>query len=294
MFATCETDGVLVTEKSPCNELLVGSEIPERQFQKVRTLLLARRGFDLGNYKAACIRRRIAARIRALGFNDAEPYIAVLRQGGEEIDALLEALTIHVSQFFRNPSVFAFLRQTVLPELLRRARAAGRKEVRLWSVGCAGGEEAFSLALLLEELPTEDMHIDILGTDVSQGALEAARKGLFPPQKLEEVPPGLLERHFSAEGKFFRLNRSVRERVRFENHDILSAPEYPAADLILCRNVLIYFSGREQEKIQRRFAAALEPRGFLVLGRAETLLGSSRQLFSVECSTERVYRRREP
>jgi chemotaxis protein methyltransferase CheR len=282
-----------VTDKQPGSEPFIGSELPESIFAEVRTLLLERRGFDLACYKDACIKRRIAARVRASGFGQPEPYLAVLRRDQGELDALMETLTIHVSQFFRNPSVFAFLKRSVLPQIVAMARAEGREEIRCWSVGCAGGEEAYSLALLLQEIPLGDCRVDILGTDVSPTALEQARRGVFPPQRVAEVPARMLERFFRREGESYRVASILREQMRFEQHDILSAPTFPAADLILCRNVLIYFSVREQEKIQQRFAAALSPHGFLALGRAETLMGGARRLFSIECSAERVYRSRE-
>lgn len=282
-----------MTEKDPGSQPFLGKDFPEGVFKEVCSLLLTGRGFDLAGYKDTCIKRRIAARVRALGFRDPKSYLALLRRKPEEIDALVEALTIHVSQFFRNPSVFAYLEERVLPDILRRAAAAGRQEILLWSVGCAGGEEAFSLALLADALAAGNLHIDILGTDVSAAALEQARQGVFHPQRLGGVPPQMLERYFTREGNFYRIHRTIRQRVRFVEHDILAGGPYPAADLILCRNVLIYFSGAKQEKIQRRFAAALSPGGVLVLGRAETLMGTSRQLYAVDSSTERVYRCRD-
>ena len=198
--------------------------------------------------------------------------------------------TIHVSQFFRNPSMFAELEARILPQLLRRAAAEGRP-LRLWSVGCAGGEEPYSLALLLDELAPEGPEVSILGTDVSFSILERARAGLFEPQRLAEVPAEVRERYFVREGRDFRLAERIRRRVRFECHNMLTDPDYPPADLIVCRNVMIYFSRDEQEKILVRFAGALPAGGFLVLGKAEMLLGESRRLYQPESVAERIYRR---
>lgn len=269
----------------------VGSEFPDEEFGAVRDVLLEKRGFDLGMYKDRCIKRRIATRVRALGFDRAGPYLDVLRRDEAEVDALMAALSIHVSQFFRNPSTFAALEGKILPELIRRARASGRRELRLWSVGCAGGEEPYSLALLVDELAVRDVRVSILGTDISAPVLERARQGLYDPVRLAEVPAEIRERYFASEGRSSRLDERIRKAVRFERHNILTDRDYPSADLILCRNVLIYFSREEQEKIIGRFAEALSPEGFLVLGRAETMLGGVRQRFRVECPAERIYRR---
>lgn len=268
----------------------VGSEFPDEDFGAVRDILLARRGFDLAMYKDRCIKRRIATRVRALGFDEPGPYLAVLRRDEAEVDALMAALSIHVSQFFRNPSTFATLEGKILPELVGRARKSGRPEVRVWSVGCAGGEEPYSLALLVDELAPKGVRVSILGTDVSGPVLERARKGLFDPQRLEEVPEEVRERYFSEEGRHYRLQERIRGMVRFQRHDILTSRNYPEADLILCRNVMIYFSREEQENILGRFAAVLSPGGYLVLGRAETMIGTIRERFEAVSPEERIYR----
>lgn len=268
----------------------VGGDFCDEDYAAFRDILLTSRGFDLGMYKDRCIKRRIAARLRSLGFNDPLLYLERLRQDATEVDLLLDALSIHVSQFFRNPATFFTLEHQLLPDLIRRVQASGRNELRLWSAGCAGGEESYSLALLMAELAPVGITVKILGSDISDGVLEQARQGLFPPSRLTEVPPHLLERYFRGEGRQYRLVEEVRHMVTFFRQDLLAPGDYPQVDLILCRNVLIYFSREEQEEILGRFAAALSPGGGLVLGRAETLLGSKRRLFHSEWPTERIYR----
>ncbi len=285
-----------MTENAPDNirpAPFLGSEFPDEEFGQVRDLLLERIGFDLGSYKDRCVKRRIAKRVRALGLADAGAYLQRLRQDASEVEALMTALTIHVSQFFRNPSTFAELAGQVLPELFRSARQSGRRELRLWSVGCAGGEEPYSLALLIDELAPAGLRVNILGTDVSPVILERAREGLFPTQRVTEVSAQRQEKYFRPEGFNLRLEKRIRNMVRFEHHNVLTAEAYPQADLILCRNVLIYFSRTEQEKILARFAQALTPGGYLVLGKAETMLGEVREQFRMECPEERIYRRLE-
>lgn len=269
----------------------VGSEFPEAAFREVCRILLAKRGFDLAMYKDRCVKRRIATRVRARGCSEAGPYLELLERDEVELDTLLAALTIHVTQFFRNPATFAMLERQVLPELLRRLQAEGRRTLRLWSAGCASGEEPYSLALLMREMAPAEVKVDILGTDISAAILDSARRGLYEPQRLVEVPAAIRERYFTPEGQGFRLAEPIRQMVRFERHNMLSAPHYPKVDLIICRNVLIYFSREEQANILQRFATSLPAGGILVLGKAEMLLGQSRQLFCAECAGERIYRR---
>ena len=282
--------GGLLRDPSSNHVPFVGSEFPDAEFDCLRELLLARRGFDLGMYKDRCVKRRIAARVRACGFNAALPYLAWLEHNESELDALLAAITINVSQFFRNPSTFQTLQQEVLPALVKNARAAGERRLRLWSVGCASGEEPYSLALLVEVLQVQDLEIEIWGSDISAPALAQAAAGYYDEQRLGEVPAALRERCFVAEGRGLRLREEIRRRVKFQQQDILGEGAYPRAALILCRNVLIYFSRGDQERILRRFANALGAGGYLVLGRAETLLGEIRQRFAAEYPEERIYR----
>ena len=269
----------------------VGADFLDADFQEISELLLSRRAFDLGSYKDRCIKRRIASRVRARGFNGSGPYVEFLRSDDDELDALLSILTIHVSQFFRNPSTFLVLEQKILPKLLEQKRREHDTELRVWSVGCSSGEEPYSVALLLQEQALHQIDTSILATDVSIQILAKARDGEYDAQRLAEVPRTVRQKYFQQlDGWRFRLDKTIREIVRFEQHNVLTAQDYPQVDLILCRNVMIYFSRDEQAKILTRFARALGPNGFLVLGRAETMVGDVRHLYRSEYPVERIYR----
>jgi chemotaxis protein methyltransferase CheR len=264
--------------------------LPDAVYTAIIDQLRSRRQFEPEAYQERCLRRRIAKHLRSSSAGDDAGYLARLQDDDAQLDALLAALSLHVSQFFRDPGTFRTLEAQILPDLCRRARAAGRAELQLWSVGCAGGEEAYSLALLVDELAPAGLTVSILGTDVSAPALASARAGCYPPTRLTAVPAPVLDRYFTREDGGFRLSRAVRDRVSFARHDLLAATAFPAADLILCRNVLIYFSRAEQARVIERFAAALPAGGVLVLGGTETLPVNP-DLFQVELPGERIYRR---
>jgi chemotaxis protein methyltransferase CheR len=269
----------------------VGADFPDAEFTAVCNLLMAKRAFDLGSYKDRCIKRRIASRVRARGCPTAAAYLELLQGDDDELDTLLSVLTIHVSHFFRNPSTFRVLEETVLPALIERARQTPGHELRIWSAGCSSGEEVYSLALLLHELPTAGLHLSLLGTDISPNILSVAEQGEFDAQRLSEVPEVVRTTYFERlEQTRFRLRDELRDMVNFEWQNLLADEPYPASDLVLCRNVLIYFSREEQSQIMARFAACLGPGGFLVLGRAETMVGSERHLFRSDYPVERIYR----
>ncbi len=276
--------------KSPVVSLLEG-DFSEQAFAEVREILFERIGFDLGMYKDGCIRRRVARRARICGAHDVAEYLQRLRDDKDEVPALMAALTIHVSQFFRNITTFEYLRDRVLPELIQRLRSDRRKELKVWCAGCAGGEEPYTLALLLREMAPLGLPVSLLATDISPDILLRAGEGLYEPQRLTELPDPLLEQYFTAEGKNYRLHKTIRRMVHFKRHNIMTDTEYPEADLILCRNVLIYFSREEQERIIGHFARVLPAGGFLVLGRSENMMGEPRSLFETENARERIYRR---
>lgn len=271
-----------------------GDDLTEQDYAEIIALLSDQRQLHLDNYKDRCIRRRIAKRLRAVGAVDVAGYLRRLRTDGDELDALLATLSIHVSRFFRNPEMFQLLEQDVLPDLCRRVHAEGRRSLRLWSVGCAAGEEAYSLALLIDQMPASGLEVDILGTDVSAPVLIAARHALYDRHRLTDVPPEVLRRYFREESGRFQLIDRIRSMVRYERHNIMAQGPFPPVDLVLCRNVLIYFARAEQARILANFSQALPPYGALVLGRSEVLEREMRTLYRSEYPIERIYRRIGP
>jgi chemotaxis protein methyltransferase CheR len=278
-----------MTESSA--HIWTGDDLSDAEFTAIAKLLRERRQFDLGQYKDRCIRRRIAKRLRVCQVDDFASYLERLEMDRDELDTLLATISIHVSHFFRNPDTFRILEQKILPDLCRRARATGRTNLTIWSAGCASGEEPYSLAMLVDDLATTDLDIHILATDISEPVLETARSGLFDATRLKEVPPEVLEKYFQAENGRYLLIERVRDKVEFLQHNLMTASNYPAADLILCRNVLIYFTRTEQERILSHFASELPEHGALILGRSETITGNTRRYYQSEFPVERVYRR---
>jgi len=275
----------------PSTQAWTGDDLSDAEFTAIAEILRERRQFDLGQYKDRCVRRRIAKRLRHCKVIDFTSYLRRLEVDRDELDTLLATISIHVSQFFRNPDTFRILEQKILPDLCRRARAAGRTELTLWSAGCATGEEPYSLALLVDDLAATDLDIRILATDISEPVLEVARSGYFEASRMKEVPPEVIEKYFRAENRHYQIIRRVRDRVEFRPHNIMTASDYPAIDLVLCRNVLIYFTRTEQERILSRFASALPEHGALILGRSETMADNIRGYYHSEFPVERVYRR---
>jgi chemotaxis protein methyltransferase CheR len=272
-------------------------QLPELSSQQLDSLdnLLSGAGlqFPLSSYKDSCIKRRIALRIRACGVEDADSYLNLLSLDQVECEKLVRTLTIHVSHFFRNPGVFELLKKEILPALFQ-GKADGER-LNIWSLGCAKGEEPYSLALLLlSDFPEQfEKMVSLLATDIDLQVLEQAREGFYDPAALKELTLAQTEAGFTYASGRYKVRQELSQSVEFRQMDITQVEEYPATDLVLCRNTLIYFNRTAQEKILHGLADILSDNGILVLGKSETLVGSARRRFSVVCPVERVYRKRQ-
>lgn len=269
-------------------------DFPDHALARVREILRSRRNFDIGSYKDKYLKRRIAIRARATHSATAEAYCDLVARSERELDLLLKGLTIHVSQFFRNRPTFEKLREEILPMLFERLRREGRDRATFWSVGCASGEEPYSLAIILKDSfgdELKEFKVSLVATDINEGILDAARVGAYPPERLAELPAGVRERYFSPQGGRFVLAPAVRAMVEFRRGDLFDPAAAMECDLILCRNVLIYFERDEQARILHGFASSLRTGGVLVLGKAETLVGEVRQRFATLCPMERIYQK---
>ena len=231
--------------------------------------------------------------MRARHVESAGAYSRILAGDAEEAGRLLAALSTKVTQFFRNPGLYAYLERRILPEILA-APSPGRV-VRIWSAGCATGEEAWSLAALVEMLgpPGDNRHVRIIGTDVDMEAIGFAKRAIYPIESVRGAPVELLRRCFVPRppGPMCSPSPDVRSRARFRLESLLVPPPAGAFDLILCRNVLIYFAPSVQQRVLGQFATALRPGGYLALGRVERVSGASRTAFEVVHLRERLYRR---
>lgn len=252
------------------------------------------RGLDLSLYKASYLERRLAVRLRARGCPDHASYAQLLRREPEEYGPLLDALTINLTHFFRDATTYQAIEEHVLPALLQMRAAEQR--LCIWSAGCATGEEPYSLAILLREQMGRSLRhwkVSILATDVDADALEKARQALYGPFSFQGVNArheAWIERYFTSNATR-QLDERVRQMVTFQHLDLVQDPPPQELDLLLCRNVLIYFEHDLQERLYRAFYQALQPGGFLVLGKTEILPMKWNRHFALECPGERIYRR---
>jgi chemotaxis protein methyltransferase CheR len=276
--------------------------LTEQDFDRVRALLVTTAGLVFDECRRDSLAYSLGERVSACGLTTVDAYLELLgRPGsGEELQALLNEVTIQETHFFRNPPQFRALRQHVLPQLIRRAAASGTRRLRIWSAGCSTGEEPYSVAMLLRELlpSTEGWDVKVVATDVSTRALAAARAGRYGRRALLAADPDDVARWFVRDGEDYVVRPDVRELVEFRHHNLVTEPApFPAGepiDLLLCRNVTIYFSRETTRRLMTQFHESLSDGGYLFLGHSETLWQINDTFRLVTLGDAFVYRRDVP
>lgn len=245
--------------------------------RRIMVLLRNHSGVDFTLYKAGTTGRRILRRAVLNRLEGLEEYARFLRNNGKELTALHDDLLIGVTGFFRDPEAFAYLKQEVLPKLMA---GAWQQPLRVWSVGCSTGQEAYSLAMLHAECADEPGHVPMqfFATDINEAYLRKAREGLYPKSIAHELSPERLQRFFTEEAGGYRVKKSLRESVIFARQNLMHDPPFSRMDLISCRNMMIYVQAAMQKRILAKFHYALKPDGALFLGASEGL-GTSGDLF---------------
>jgi two-component system CheB/CheR fusion protein len=263
---------------------------PSPDFVELVEHLKAMRGFDFGAYKDASLGRRIQKRMQTVGVQTFSEYADYLEVHPTEFSELFNTILINVTAFFRDAPAWDHIREVVVPRILA-SRPTGN--IRIWSAGCASGEEAYTLAMVFAEALGEDTFRDrvkIYATDVDEDALAAARQASYTRNDLEDVPPELLERYFEDTGSRFLFRHDLRRSVIFGRHDLIQDAPISRVDLLVCRNTLMYFNAEAQSRILARFHFALNDAGFLFMGKAEMLLTHT-ATFAAEDSAWRVFQK---
>jgi two-component system, chemotaxis family, CheB/CheR fusion protein len=231
-------------------------------------------GFDVRGYKRTTLFRRIRKRMADVRCSTVADYLVRLETHPHEYSQLVNTILINVTEFFRDPDAWEYVQRACLEPMLRQG--AGQP-VRAWSVGCATGEEAYSLSICMAELVEgQAVPVKIYATDMDEDALAAARAGVYDPDNFQNVSPARRERFFEElPGGKYRVRRDIRTSVIFGHHNVLEHAPISRLDILVCRNVLIYFDNATQQELLRRFHYAVRDGGYLFLGKAETLMSRS-------------------
>jgi chemotaxis protein methyltransferase CheR len=272
--------------------------ISEATFKDFRALIFEKTGIHMRDGKQILISNRLRRRLAALHLSSYEEYYRLLVSGAageEELHNFIDAVSTNETYFFREVNHFNVLRATVLPEILQR-----RSRIRIWSAGCSTGEEAYTLRMVVDEALAQSerpgAEVCIVGTDISTAAIAKAKRGIYNERALRLVPPAALERFFSQAGDGARqVCADMRSRVDFQVHNLFKDPPPGGPfDIIVCRNVMIYFNKETQAAlVDGVFAGALDSQGYLFIGHSESLSGFSRSFRYASGLKAPVYRRKK-
>ena len=259
------------------------------QFLKEAASLL---GLQWREFRRRGVTRKVERRIADVGLSGFEEYLARIGQDPKEQNHLSQILTVTISRFFRDKEVFHALEASVIPALLKKKE---KGDLRIWSIGCASGEEPYSLSLLCKgrfEKEWPGVRGRILATDIGECLIERAKEGRYKRSSLEEIPEDIFRNFFNRDGESYLLDRTVRESVEFQRHDIIRDDPFPGMDIILCRNLAFtYFSRETQAEVLKKVSASLKEEGYLVIGKDESLPLTYPTLFVPVFLTEKIYRK---
>ncbi len=276
-------------------QMIPPAAIAENSLKKIFILLRAQTGHDFSQYKPSTINRRIERRMAVNQIAALTDYIKYMQKTPTEVEALFRDLLIGVTNFFRDPEIFKIVEDKIIPKLF--AGKSPGSTIRVWSPGCSTGEEAYSLAILLQErleAMKKNYKVQVFATDLDTQAIATARAGLYPASISVDLTPERLARFFvnEADGSGYRIAKGIRDMLVFSEQDLIKDPPFSKLDLISCRNLLIYMSSSLQKKIIPLFHYALNPESILFLGSSETI-GDFNDLFTVLDRKAKLYRRKD-
>lgn len=258
---------------------------------RVFALLADRTGVDFTDYKKNTIKRRLESRMMHLKLPNLTAYLKIIEGKPTEVEALFNHVLIGVTQFFRDPQAFESLKE-ILSNYLKKKED---KRIRIWIAGCATGEEPYSIAMLLDDILGDKMssyEVQIFATDIDEIAIQKARKGVYMKEMVELLPEPYIKKYFTSHKNYYEVNKNIRAHVLFSRHDLTNNPPFLKLDLVVCRNLLIYFNTELQAKVLPIFHYALHPGGLLFLGHSETI-GKMTNMFKSLDSKQKIFARKE-
>lgn len=266
----------------------------EESLKKILDFIHEYKGLDLSSYRQNFLYRRLRLRLFTTKAKDCLEYIALLKNAPEEYNNFLAALSINVTEFFRDPDVFEAVGKDVLSALIARKEAQGNPSLRIWSSACASGEEAYSIAILVKESLKEkgNFLVRIWASDIDTAALEKAKKGEYPAKELKNIDSEIIKKYFiPLDNNCYRLTDEIRQMVKFQHHNLFGEFPFKFLDIIFCRNVLIYLDRKQTKDLFSSFSRLLNSGGYLILGKVEMLW--DRNLFAPVNLKTKIYQKAE-
>lgn len=241
-------------------------------------------GIDLGLYKEAQMKRRLTSLYEKKGYSSFEDFYRALEQDRDLLNEFLDRMTINVSEFYRNAKRWEVLQNKIFPKLLET-----NQTLKIWSAACSTGEEPYTIAMILSQhIPLS--RISIIATDLDENAIQKAKVGIYPERSLAEVPAAIKTKYFEQQGTFYKVDDAIKKTVTFQKHNLLKDTYGSSFDLIVCRNVMIYFTEEAKTQIYTNFGQALRKNGILFVGSTEQIFNPGR--YELETEDTFFYRKK--
>ncbi|QED48434.1 CheR family methyltransferase [Cytobacillus dafuensis] len=247
-----------------------------RDYEEFIVNIKKKTGIDLSLYKEAQMKRRLLSLYEKKGFQSFHEFFEALRKDNEILNEFLDRMTINVSEFYRNSKRWEVLENKILPKLLSE-----NKRLKIWSAACSTGEEPYTVAMVMSKfMPLSQ--IQILATDIDENIISRAKLGVYPERSLNEVPEAMKKKYFQKDGSFYRISEDVKKTVTFRKHNLLADSFGGPFDLVICRNVLIYFTEEAKDELYIKFSNALKSDGIFFVGSTEQIFNPSKYDFDTE------------
>ncbi len=268
--------------------------LTDEYFERFRSLIYDASGIHFSETNRSILESRLKERVRTSAATDVAEYYGSIKADGTELNALLDSVTTNLTRFFRNTAHVQTFEYHVVPELVNLKRADGSRSLRIWSAGCSTGEEPYTFAMILREVMPNDFSAQIVASDLSLKSLMIGQEGFYTDSRVQGVPQRYLAKYFERKQGGYRISDAIRGMVRFDYHNLKHDSGLRDLDVVICRNVLIYFDEAAQKAVVDRFWQALAPVSFLFIGHSESLFGMKTGFEFVRTDWAHIYRKKRP
>ena len=265
--------------------------LSDQDFELFRSLIYNQSGIHFSSSNRIILESRLKERLRAVNLDSVREYHNLILEDQEEIKVLLDSVTTNLTRFFRNSSHFAAFESYVIPDITAFKKKKNQQRIRLWSAGCATGEEPYSLAMVLKEKLSPPMTFDIVGSDLSLKSLMIAQEGFYPESRIGGVPEEYLTKYFDKKRDGYQVKEEIKKCVKFDYHNLKFDSGLQDVDILFCRNVIIYFDSEAQKAVIMRFWKVMNDHSFLFIGHSESLFGMDTRFEFVKTEWATFYRK---
>jgi chemotaxis protein methyltransferase CheR len=265
--------------------------LADAEFNLFSRLIYEQSGIHFSDMNRSILDTRLQERLRVTRYANVTGYYEFIMKNPEEMKMLLDSVTTNLTRFFRNAGQFETLEHFVLPDLVAHKTRLKAPHLKVWSAGCATGEEPYSIAFVLKDKLPKHFAIEIIASDLSLKSIMTAQEGYYPEQKIEGVPPSYLAKYFEKEQHGYQVKEEIKSLIRFDYHNLKFDSGLQNIDILFCRNVIIYFDEAAQKSVINRFWKIMSPHSYLFLGHSESLFGMNTQFEFVKTDWSVIYRK---